>query len=84
MFTEIITGDNHFARKPDPEALTYLLDKYELEPSQTAMVGDRPLDILAGQNAGVKTILFDEAGIFLDNVIKADVLIQTWQTMIDQ
>ncbi|MGO2199687.1 MAG: HAD-IA family hydrolase [Pseudolactococcus laudensis] len=84
LFTEIITGDNHFARKPDPEALTYLLDKYELEPSQTAMVGDRPLDILAGQNAGVKTILFDEAGIFLDNVIKADVLIQTWQTMIDQ
>ncbi|GAX47411.1 HAD-IA family hydrolase [Pseudolactococcus reticulitermitis] len=79
LFTEIITSDNHFARKPDPEALTYLIDKYYLEPSQTAMVGDRPLDILAGQNAGVKTILFDEAGIFGDNAVKADVLIHTWE-----
>ena len=80
LFTEIITSDNQFARKPDPEALTYLIDKYKLDPSQTAMVGDRPLDIQAGQNAGVKTILFDEAGIFLDNKLNADLLIQTWET----
>lgn len=80
LFTEVITSDNHLARKPDPEALNYLIDKYDLDRSQTAMVGDRPLDILAGQNAGVKTILFDEAGIFLDNEVKADVLIQqTWE-----
>ncbi|GAB2022829.1 HAD family hydrolase [Pseudolactococcus yaeyamensis] len=81
LFTEIITSDNHLARKPDPEAITYLIDKYDLEPSQTAMVGDRPLDIEAGQNAGVKTILFDEAGIFGDNALNADLLIQTWQTL---
>ena len=79
LFSEIITSDNHLARKPDPEALTYLIDKYNLDPSETAMVGDRPLDIQAGQNAGIKTILFDEAGIFLDNALKADVVFQTWK-----
>ena len=30
LFSEIITSDNHLARKPDPEALTYLIDKYNL------------------------------------------------------
>ena len=79
LFSEIITSDNHLARKPDPEALTYLIDKYNLDPSETAMVGDRPLDIQVGQNAGIKTILFDEAGIFLDNALKADVVFQTWK-----
>jgi HAD superfamily hydrolase (TIGR01549 family) len=79
LFTEIITSDNHLARKPDPEALIYLIDKYKLEPSQTVMIGDRPLDIQAGRNAGVKTMLFDEAGIFGDNALKADVILQTWK-----
>lgn len=38
LFSEIITSDNHLARKPDPEALTYLIDKYNSDPSETAMV----------------------------------------------
>lgn len=79
LFTEIITSDNHFARKPDPESLTYLIDKYQLKLDQTVMVGDRPLDILAGQNAGIKTILFDEAGFFQANELNADDTVTTWE-----
>ena len=30
-FTEILTSQSGFARKPNPEAATYLLDKYELD-----------------------------------------------------
>lgn len=64
LFTEIITSDNQFARKPNPESLCYLIDNFHLDRNESAMVGDRPLDILAGKNAGIKTILFDEANIF--------------------
>lgn len=79
LFTEIITSDHHFARKPNPESLRYLIDKYHLEPDQTAMIGDRPLDILAGQHAGIKTILFDEANIFSKHHFKADMTVTTWE-----
>ncbi|MGX7049186.1 phosphatase [Lactococcus piscium] len=79
LFTEIITSSNHFARKPDPESLIYLIDKYQLRLDQTVMVGDRPLDILAGKNAGIKTMLFDEAGFFLANELNADYTVTTWE-----
>ncbi|MDR1606409.1 MAG: HAD-IA family hydrolase [Streptococcaceae bacterium] len=79
LFTDIITSDKGLARKPNPEALTYLIDSYHLAKEQTVMIGDRPLDVLAGQNAGIQTILFDEAGIFTDNEPHADWIVQTWE-----
>lgn len=79
LFTEIITSDNHFARKPNPESLCYLIDKYQLDRNETVMIGDRPLDILAGQHAGIKTILFDEANIFSKQQLKADATVTTWE-----
>lgn len=75
LFTEIITSKQAFARKPSPEAINYLIDKYDLKRSETAMVGDRPLDVLAGKNAGVYTILLDEQAIFGDI---ADRKIKNW------
>lgn len=58
-FTDFVTEDNHFARKPSPESINYLVNKYNLPKDDTFMVGDRSLDLLAGINAGVKTIYFD-------------------------
>lgn len=78
-FADIITSDHGFARKPDPESLIYLMTKYDLNPAETMMIGDRPLDILAGQNAGITTLLFDEANLFPDNAVKADQVIHTWK-----
>ncbi|EKF51119.1 HAD-IA family hydrolase [Lactococcus garvieae] len=74
-FTEIITSQQNFARKPSPEALEYLLNKYQLNPHETVMIGDRPLDIEAGINAGVATLLLDEKGYFGDI---ADQNIRKW------
>lgn len=79
LFTEIITSDHHFARKPNPESLCYLIDKYQLDRNETVMIGDRPLDILAGQHAGIKTILFDEAAIFSKQQLKAGAIVTTWE-----
>ncbi|ANZ58125.1 hypothetical protein BGL34_01660 [Fructilactobacillus lindneri] len=59
LFTGLVTSKQSFARKPNPESLNYLIKKMNLEVNETAMVGDRELDVAAGNNAGVITILFD-------------------------
>ena len=48
------------ARKPDVKILKIACYEMGLEIKEVVMVGDRPLtDILAGQKAGMKTILVD-------------------------
>ena len=60
-FTEILTSQSGFARKPSPEAATYLLDKYELDPENTYYIGDRTLDVEFAQNSGLQSINFLES-----------------------
>ena len=60
-FTEILTSQSGFARKPSPEAATYLIDKYHLKPEQTYYIGDRILDIEFAQNSGIQSINFLES-----------------------
>ena len=55
-FTEVVTSANGFARKPEPEAINYLLDKYDLDKTSTYYVGDRRLDVEAAENTGIKSI----------------------------
>lgn len=56
-FTEIVTSDNGFARKPNPESMLYLKDKYHIE--NALVIGDRDIDRQAGQAAGFDTLLVD-------------------------
>ena len=60
-FTEILTGQSGFARKPSPEVATYLLDKYQLNPEKTYYIGDRTLDVEFAQNSGIQSINFLES-----------------------
>ena len=60
-FTEILTNQSGFARKPSPEAATYLLDKYELDPENAYYIGDRTLDVEFSQNSGIQSINFLES-----------------------
>ena len=60
-FTEIITSQSGFARKPNPEAATYLLNKYQLNPEKTYYIGDRTLDVEFAQNSGIQSINFLES-----------------------
>ena len=61
FFTEILTSQSGFSRKPSPEAATYLLDKYELNPRTTYYMGDRILDVEFAQNSGIQSINFLES-----------------------
>lgn len=60
-FTEILTSQSGFERKPHPEAANYLLDKYQLDPESTYYIGDRILDVEFAQNSGIQSINFLES-----------------------
>ena len=57
-FEEIITIEDGFKRKPDPEAINYLVKKYNIDKNNAYYVGDRHLDIDSANNAGIKSIFF--------------------------
>ena len=60
-FTEILTSQGGFARKPSPEAANYLLAKYQLDSDKTYYIGDRTLDVEFAQNSGIQSINFLES-----------------------
>ena len=64
FFREVITSQNGLKRKPDPEGIQYMMQKYELDPQYTYYVGDRSLDMLCAKNAGIPGILYMPEGAF--------------------
>ena len=70
-FTEILTNQSGFARKPSPEAATYLLDKYQLDPEKTYYIGDRTLDVEFAKNSGIQSINFLESSFEGNHMIQA-------------
>ena len=57
-FFDMVTSLDDFKRKPDPEGLNYLINKYNLDRANTYYVGDRSLDIECANNAHIKSIMF--------------------------
>ncbi|MEG3268691.1 HAD-IA family hydrolase [Streptococcus suis] len=62
-FTEILTSDSGFARKPSPEALLFLIEKYGLNKENTYYIGDRLLDVETAVNAGIHSINLQIDGV---------------------
>ncbi|MER2174890.1 MAG: HAD-IA family hydrolase [Carnobacterium sp.] len=59
-FSDFITFDQGFERKPNPEALNYLINEHAIQLDEALMIGDRELDLLAAKNAGVSACYFNE------------------------
>ena len=57
-FDEIVSSQNGFPRKPAPDGVNYLVEKYNLDLDSTYYVGDRTLDMDCAKNANIKGILF--------------------------
>lgn len=55
-FTQVVTAADGFARKPDPEAVNYLIEQYGLDKAQTYYIGDRSLDRDCALAAGIGSI----------------------------
>ncbi len=72
LFADFVTSDDGYARKPDPASYIALLEKHTLPGDQVLTVGDRAIDVLAGQAAGIHTCLFNGTpgdGVLPDYVI---------------
>ena len=57
-----VTSDDkeHFASKPSPKSISYIMEHWGIDPDDCAMIGDREIDVGSGIAAGAKGILFDE------------------------
>jgi len=58
-FDVMVTKDDGVKRKPNPEGINLICEKFELNRGETVMISDRKLDIEAGNNAGINSWLFD-------------------------
>lgn len=79
-FSKIVTKNNHFARKPDPESLNYLINTGNFKRIDTFMIGDRSLDVQAGNNANVNTILFDPDYLLDEN--NSDLVVRSYDELL--
>lgn len=62
-FKEVISVADGFKRKPDPDMLKYLINKYDLKKEDLWVVGDRKIDIDFGQSVGANTILLNSESV---------------------
>ena len=65
-----VTADDDFPVKPAPDALLFLAEHCNLNVKECLMIGDRPIDALAGMNAGMLGFLWDEDDLY--KVIEVD------------
>lgn len=59
LFSNMITSDDGFARKPSPDSFNAMIARRNLPRERVLAIGDRDLDILAAQGAGVHTCLIN-------------------------
>lgn len=78
-FTAMVTAESGFPRKPDPAAFQEMIRVHNLKHDETLAVGDREIDILAGNAARVHTCLFGNAEI----QARADMHITTFSQLLE-
>lgn len=61
-FDDVITSTYGFV-KPSPGGFLHIIEKHSLEKKDGLGVGDRDLDIIAAERAGLKTCLVDNDGM---------------------
>lgn len=73
FFEDYMLGDKTYPRKPAPDALLVLVNRHSLDLSRSVMIGDRDIDVLAGQNAGMAGILIDDENFYPDLAVEGKV-----------
>jgi len=75
-FDEIITSVEPFKRKPYPDAIIHLVEKYNLDKDHTYYVGDRSMDMECAKSAGIKGIMYLPKGGYGLKTGKEDYIIE--------
>ncbi len=53
----VVGGDTLSKKKPDPEPVLHVINRFSVTPERALMVGDSETDIISGKSAGAKTCL---------------------------
>lgn len=61
-FTEIVSVEDGYPRKPDPASYKYLHDKYTVDLA----IGDRELDLIPANKLGIRTCMFQGESVVAD------------------
>ena len=59
-FDVVVTINDVMKPKPDPEGIEIILKQLGIPKEKTIYIGDREVDKIAGERAGVKTVLVNE------------------------
>ena len=68
LIVDCITIDDEFPKKPDPTSMLVIMSRNGIDCSEGLAIGDRALDIAAGQAARLRTCLLGQ----LDNQVQPD------------
>lgn len=71
LFSMIVGGDDVTKAKPDAEPVNSVLSKLGFNPQQALVVGDAPVDVLMGRNAGARTCAVTYGNGSLDELKEA-------------
>ena len=86
-FDVLVTRNTIKRIKPHPDSILYACEYLSKKPNKCAMIGDFPQDILAGKNAGTKTIAILGANKkYTEKEIKQsnpDVILESFQDLLD-
>lgn len=58
-FNQVVSKESVQQYKPNPEGLELILSKAKISSSKAIFLGDLEIDLLAGEKAGVKTVLIN-------------------------
>jgi phosphoglycolate phosphatase-like HAD superfamily hydrolase len=84
LIDDIIGTNQGYPRKPDPSMLLATLEKHNLNPGETLLIGNRDIDIQAGQAAGVRTCLFGQTELNISSDLKINVYGQLMEMLTTQ
>ncbi len=80
-FTDSLTKESPFPRKPDPASTEAILATYQLDRARTLAVGDRKIDVLAAKRAAIRVCFY---GKDQDPEIPADIFVTDYVRLLQQ
>ncbi len=85
LFSMIVGGDDVSKAKPDAEPVNLILSKLGFSPRQAIVVGDAPVDVLMGRNAGARTcaVTYGNGGIDELRDSKPDYLVDKFSQILE-
>lgn len=85
LFSMIVGGDDVTQAKPNAEPVNLILSKLGFKPWQALVVGDAPVDVLMGRNAGTRTcaVAYGNGGIDELKASKPDYLVDKFTKILE-